>query len=56
MYQKAVLLFLDAIGMSINLVRMSNEDQKSNDEMSVVMVILTDGIENASREFLSYHP
>jgi hypothetical protein len=30
MYQpKAVLLFLDAIGMSINLVRMSNEDQKS---------------------------
>jgi len=45
---------LDAIGMSINQIRMTNESKILNDEMSVVMVILTDGMENASREF-SYH-
>lgn len=45
---------LDAIGMSINEIKMSNESKILNDEMSVVMVILTDGIENASREF-TYH-
>lgn len=42
---------LDAIGMAINQIRISNETQILNDEMSVVMVILTDGMENASREF-----
>jgi hypothetical protein len=42
---------LDAIGMSINQIRIENETQIINDEMSVVMVILTDGMENASREF-----
>ena len=42
---------LDAIGMSINQIRMSNETKILNNEMSIVMVILTDGMENASREF-----
>lgn len=42
---------LDAIGMSINQIRMTNESKILNNEMSVVMVILTDGMENASREF-----
>ncbi|CAM4109547.1 VWA domain-containing protein [Flavobacterium antarcticum] len=42
---------LDAIGTSINQIRISNESAILNDEMSVVMVILTDGMENASREF-----
>jgi uncharacterized protein (DUF1015 family) len=55
MYQpKGCTALLDAIGMSINEIRMSNESKILNDEMSVVMVILTDGIENASREF-TYH-
>lgn len=45
---------LDAIGMSINQIRIANESQILNDEMSVVMVILTDGMENASRAF-NYH-
>ncbi|QBN17258.1 vWA domain-containing protein [Flavobacterium nackdongense] len=42
---------LDAIGMSINQIRITNESKIVNDEMSVVMVILTDGLENASKEF-----
>lgn len=42
---------LDAIGIAINQIRINNESQILNDEMSVVMVILTDGMENASREF-----
>lgn len=42
---------LDAIGTSINQIRITNESAILNDEMSVVMVILTDGMENASREF-----
>lgn len=45
---------LDAIGTSINQIRITNESNILNDDMSVVMVILTDGIENASREF-TYH-
>lgn len=45
---------LDAIGMSINQIRMTNESKILNDEMSVVVVILTDGMENASRQF-NYH-
>jgi uncharacterized protein YegL len=45
---------LDAIGMSINQIRMANETKVLNNEMSIVMVILTDGMENASREF-TYH-
>ena len=45
---------LDAIGTSINQIRIKNESSILNDEMSVVMVILTDGMENASREF-TYH-
>ena len=42
---------LDAIGTSINQIRRSDESNILNDQMSVVMVILTDGMENASREF-----
>jgi uncharacterized protein YegL len=45
---------LDGIGMSINQIRIANETKIINDEMSVVVVILTDGMENASREF-TYH-
>ena len=45
---------LDAIGISINQIRITNESKILNDEMSVVMVILTDGMENASRQF-NYH-
>ena len=45
---------LDAIGISINEIRIMNETKIISDEMSVVMVILTDGMENASRQF-SYH-
>lgn len=45
---------LDAIGMSINQIRVANETKILNNEMSIVMVILTDGMENASREF-TYH-
>ena len=55
MYQpNGCTALLDAIGMSINQIRISNESKILNDEMSVVMVILTDGMENASREF-TYH-
>jgi len=46
---------LDAIGMSINQIRMANETKILNNEMSIVMVILTDGMENASREFTYHH-
>ncbi len=45
---------LDAIGSSISQIRAANETKISNNEMSIVMVILTDGMENASREF-TYH-
>jgi hypothetical protein len=45
---------LDAIGISINEIRIKNESKIIADEMSVVVVILTDGMENASRQF-NYH-
>jgi hypothetical protein len=45
---------LDAIGISIKQIRMTNESKILNDEMSIVVVILTDGMENASKEF-TYH-
>ena len=45
---------LDAIGISINEIRIKNETKIITDEMSVVVVILTDGMENASRQF-TYH-
>lgn len=45
---------LDAIGISINQIRTASGSEILNDEMSVVMIILTDGMENASREF-NYH-
>ena len=50
-YPNGSTALLDAIGMSINQIRMSNETKILNNEMSVVMIILTDGMENASREF-----
>jgi hypothetical protein len=51
---KGCTALLDAVGESINKIRIANETQILNDEMSVVMVILTDGMENASKEF-TYH-
>ena len=53
-YPKGSTALLDAIGSSINEIRIKNETKIISDEMSVVMVILTDGMENASREF-TYH-
>ena len=40
--------------MSINQIRVKNETKILDNEMSIVVVILTDGMENASREF-TYH-
>lgn len=55
MYQpNGCTALLDAIGTSINKIRIVNESQIVEEKMSVVMVILTDGMENASREF-SFH-
>jgi Mg-chelatase subunit ChlD len=45
---------LDAIGTLINQIRIINESSILNDQISAVIVILTDGMENASREF-TYH-
>lgn len=53
-YPNGSTALLDAIGISINEIRIKNESKIISDEMSVVMVILTDGMENASRQF-TYH-
>jgi hypothetical protein len=45
---------LDAIGESINLIRMNNESDILKNRTSVVVLILTDGQENASQAF-TYH-
>ena len=45
---------LDAIGKSIYQIKSDFGPQISNDEATVVMVIITDGEENASR-FYTYH-
>jgi uncharacterized protein YegL len=45
---------LDAIGKSIYQIKSDFEPALSNDKASVVMVIITDGEENASR-FYTYH-
>ena len=42
---------LDAIGKSINKIRIANDAKILNNEMSIVMIILTDGMENSSRQF-----
>ena len=42
---------LDAIGESVNMIRIVNESEIVSNQMSVVVVILTDGLENASRQF-----
>lgn len=55
MYQpNGCTALLDAIGMSINQIRIANESKILRNEMSVVIIIMTDGMENASREF-TYH-
>jgi hypothetical protein len=45
---------LDAIGGSINQIITQNEMEISQKEISIVMLILTDGHENASKEY-NYH-
>jgi hypothetical protein len=45
---------LDAIGESVNNIRIACESEILSNRMSVVVIILTDGQENASRRF-SYH-
>ena len=45
---------LDAVGGSIDGIEKQFSEALKNDEMSVVMVIITDGFENASRYF-TYH-
>ncbi len=45
---------LDAIGESIDRIRLVYDNEIRDDKMSVVVIILTDGQENASRRF-SYH-
>jgi hypothetical protein len=45
---------LDAIGISINQIKIQNETEITKKEISIVMLILTDGYENASKEF-TYH-
>ena len=45
---------LDAVGTSITQIEKTHKNQLENNEMSVVMVIITDGYENASRYF-DYH-
>ena len=45
---------LDAVGGSIDGIEKQFSEALKNDEMSVVMVIITDGYENASRYF-TYH-
>ena len=45
---------LDAVGGSIDGIEKQYGEALKNDEMSIVMVIITDGYENASRYF-TYH-
>ena len=45
---------LDAVGKSITQIEKTHKKQLENNEMSVVMVIITDGYENASQYF-DYH-
>ena len=45
---------LDAVGGSIDEIEKQFSEDLQNDEMSVVMVIITDGYENASKYF-NYH-
>ncbi|RAR75760.1 vWA domain-containing protein [Flavobacterium aciduliphilum] len=42
---------LDAIGQSINQIRINCETEIVSNKMNVVMIILTDGMENSSCEF-----
>ena len=42
---------LDAIGMTVSLIKEKNQSDLSNEDNTVVVVIITDGYENASRLF-----
>jgi hypothetical protein len=50
-YPKGSTSLLDAIGTSINKIRIAYESKILKKEMSVVMIVLTDGMENSSMEF-----
>ena len=51
---RGMTALLDAIGKGIHHIESEYSRKIQNDEMSVVMVIITDGAENASR-FFNYH-
>ena len=51
---KGMTALLDAVGGSIDGIEKQYGEDLKKDEMSVVMVIITDGYENASRYF-TYH-
>jgi Mg-chelatase subunit ChlD len=51
---RGMTALLDAIGKGIHHIESEYAQKIQNDEMSVVMVIITDGAENAS-QFFNYH-
>lgn len=51
---RGMTALLDAIGKGIHYIESEYSRKIKNDEMSVVMVIITDGAENAS-QFFNYH-
>ena len=51
---RGMTALLDAIGKGIHHIESEYSRKIQNDEMSVVMVIITDGAENAS-QFFNYH-
>ena len=51
---RGMTALLDAIGKGIHHIESKYAQKIQNDEMSVVMVIITDGAENAS-QFFNYH-
>ena len=51
---RGMTALLDAIGKGIHQIESEYDRKIQNDEMSVVMVIITDGAENAS-QFFNYH-
>jgi Mg-chelatase subunit ChlD len=51
---RGMTALLDAIGKGIHHIESEYASKIQNDEMSVIMVIITDGAENAS-QFFNYH-
>ena len=51
---RGMTALLDAIGKGIHQIESEYDRKIQNDEMSVVLVIITDGAENAS-QFFNYH-